>query len=245
MASELKPWRYEIKCGPDDEASHAWIYDEYGEFTAVMKIHKAKQIVDAMNTRPAPAATDTGLETFSVEVTSSGHPYMKSDPEGDYVTRSQAEELLAAERARTERWHKKAMDAGVIVHSDGTTSHPMRKERDDLKADNAAQAARIKELELQLSASKETAKIKRVEYLDLDQDHSELKADYAVSEAQLKAAKKALEPFVSFFNEAMKGFTEGYAERTSSDKPVIGWNNAYLLMRHFIEARAVLGGKPS
>lgn len=51
--------------------------------------------------------------------------------------RSQAAELLAAERAKTERWHKKAMDAGVIVHSDGTTSHPMRKERDDLKADNA------------------------------------------------------------------------------------------------------------
>ncbi|WGJ07467.1 hypothetical protein [Brucella intermedia] len=65
----------------------------------------------------------------------------------ELVTRSQAEELLAAERAKTERWHKKAMDAGVITHSDGTTSHPMRKELDDLKADNAAQAARIKELE--------------------------------------------------------------------------------------------------
>lgn len=65
----------------------------------------------------------------------------------ELVTRSQADELLAAERAKTERWHKKAMDAGVITHSDGTTSHPMRKELDDLKADNAAQAARIKELE--------------------------------------------------------------------------------------------------
>lgn len=46
-----------------------------------------------------------------------------------------AEQLAKAE-AEAERWHKKAMDAGVIVHSDGTTSHPMRKERDDLKADN-------------------------------------------------------------------------------------------------------------
>lgn len=57
----------------------------------------------ATATRPAPAATDTGLETLSVELTPSGHPYMKSDQEGDYVTRSQAEELLAAERAENTR----------------------------------------------------------------------------------------------------------------------------------------------
>lgn len=56
------PWRYEIKCGPDDEASHAWIYDDNGEFIAVMKIHKAKQIVDAMNARSlsSPNHADTG-----------------------------------------------------------------------------------------------------------------------------------------------------------------------------------------
>ncbi|GAA5664933.1 hypothetical protein Brsp07_03432 [Brucella sp. NBRC 14130] len=70
-------------------------------------------------------------------------------------------------------------------------------------------------------------------------------SEYEALEAKLAAAEKALEPFVSFFNEAMKGFTEGYAERTPSDKPVLGWNNAYLLMQHFIEARATLGGKPS
>ncbi len=62
MMISQTPWRYEIKCGPDDEASHAWIYDDNGEFIAVMKIHKAKQIVDAMNARAlsSPDHADAG-----------------------------------------------------------------------------------------------------------------------------------------------------------------------------------------
>ncbi|WP_043062336.1 Lar family restriction alleviation protein [Brucella anthropi] len=116
------------------------------------------------NTRPAPAATDTGLVTVMRQFRLTDRPdrpwgngpapeYLKDHSETrELVTRSQAVELLAAERAETERWHKKAMDAGVITHSDGTTAHPMRKERDDLKADNAAQAARIKELTQLLEA---------------------------------------------------------------------------------------------
>lgn len=120
--------------------------------------------------RPAPAATDTGLVRLSL-VRGGG---LEPNQNGDYIRFSQAVELLAAvtierdfwkdrfqrdteairkleaelaaERAETERWHKKAMDAGVITHSDGTTSHPMRKELDGLKADNAALTARVKEL---------------------------------------------------------------------------------------------------
>lgn len=56
----------------------------------------------AWNTRPAPAATDTGLETFSLEM-QRDYAFMKADPEGDYVARSRAEELLAAERAEKDR----------------------------------------------------------------------------------------------------------------------------------------------
>ena len=114
----------------------------------------------SLATRPAPAATDTGLVTVGYLTGSSFAPLkergstllLRDSPnewpekyKGSHalVTRSQAEELLAAERAKTERWHKKAMDAGVIVHSDGTTSHPMRKERDDLKADNARKDAQL------------------------------------------------------------------------------------------------------
>lgn len=146
---------------------------------------------DRMNTRPAPAATDTGLETVGVTGVMPGSSggftqvvfraddvpaniavclhsqaegllaakeaeraeqwrlrrEMEADRDTQKAMATSLETELAAERAKTERWHKKAMDAGVIVHSDGTTSHPMRKERDDLKADNAAKDARIKELE--------------------------------------------------------------------------------------------------
>jgi len=147
-----------------------------------------KYIRHDLNTRPAPAATNTGLVTVAKQwkVTAKNWSGLKpeiSEPfdERELVTRSQAAELLAAERAAQQR------------------------------------------------------------LLDIIEEAND---DKEALEAKLAAAEKALEPFVSFFNEAMKGFTEGYAERTPPDKPVLGWNNAYLLMRHFIEARAVLGGKP-
>lgn len=61
-------------------------------------------------------------------------------------------EHLAKAEADVSRWHQKAMDAGVITHSDGTTSHPMRKERDDLKADNAEKDREIGQLKAALGA---------------------------------------------------------------------------------------------
>src|SRR5690606_35388962 len=109
------------------------------------------------NTRPAPVATDTvskddcksdGLETFSVEVTSSGHPYMKSDPDGDYVTRSQAEseirkvrkdakELLAAERAK----YRDAMEKLVASQRETLV---WQNRSIELKIETAALTERIK-----------------------------------------------------------------------------------------------------
>lgn len=124
------------------------------------------------------------------------------------VTRSQAEELLAAE---------------------------VRRERDLAAKQLSEVVDRMSDDYLALKAELDQA-------VGVIEDRS---SEYEALEAKLAAAEKALEPFVSFFNEAMKGFTEGYAERTPSDKPVLGWNNAYLLMQHFIEARATLGGKPS
>ena len=123
------------------------------------------------------------------------------------------------------------IDYGVFAES--VTQYTM-----SLKADNAALTARVKELEKDFYDADKSDMSAR----DLLNDRE---AEIEALETQLAAAEKALEPFVSFFNEAMKGFTEGYAERTPSDKPVLGWNNAYLLMRDFIEARAVLGGRPS
>ncbi len=140
------------------------------------------------------------------------------------VTRSQAEEILAAERAE----HDNTL---ATLFNNILREAELTDECTALKADNAAQAARIKELDRCHEGT-----------IDLCNQKT---AQIEALEAKLAAAEKALEPFVSFFNEAMKGFTEGYAERTPSDKPVLGWNNAYLLMQHFIEARATLGGKPS
>nr|WP_278422958.1 hypothetical protein [Brucella anthropi]DAM62865.1 MAG TPA: hypothetical protein [Caudoviricetes sp.] len=141
---------------------------------------------------PAHAATDTGLVTglwlrpigphayATTKDRSTADDWEKYVKVEEYVTRSQAEELLAAKDAaikrwRSEcesaqsqnvelaeqlakaeadvsRWHQKAMDAGVITHSDGTTSHPMRKERDDLKADNAEKDREIGQLKAALGA---------------------------------------------------------------------------------------------
>lgn len=100
--------------------------------------------------------------------------------------RSQAAELLAAERAKTERWHKKAMDAGVIVHSDGTTSHPMRKERDDLKADNARK-------DYLLSVSDTVAQQLQNQIVTLTLQKEALEAKLAAAEKALEEADEALQ----------------------------------------------------
>lgn len=83
----------------------------------------------AWNTRPMPAATDTGLVRLSL-VRGGG---LEPNQNGDYVSFDQAEELLAAERAEKRIWMEKAAIEAERVER--------------LEADNAALAARIKELE--------------------------------------------------------------------------------------------------
>ncbi|WP_176056640.1 hypothetical protein [Brucella intermedia] len=136
----------------------------------------------------------------------------------ELVTRSQAEELLAAERAEKERWHKKAMDAGVIVHSDGTTSHPMRKERDDLKADNARK-------DYLLSVSDTVAQQLQNQIVTLTLQKEAL-------EAKLAAAQKALESY--------KSIVKDVCESQRGTK----WGKSAECIFDAIE-RAALGGKPS
>lgn len=58
---------------------------------------------------------------------------------------------LGAERDTAEkdrdRWHRIAMDAGVITHTDGTTSHPMRQQLADTEASNKLLSERVAVLE--------------------------------------------------------------------------------------------------
>ncbi|QGA55907.1 hypothetical protein [Brucella sp. 2280] len=79
--------------------------------------------ISAWNTRPAPAATDTGLVTVAWQRHSSfyadgwgpvdaGHAQKLAaagEPVRELVTRSQAEELLAAERAKADEYYGEAV----------------------------------------------------------------------------------------------------------------------------------------
>jgi len=134
-------------------------------------------------------------------------------------------------------WQEGEFSAPVVLRSQAVEllAEEIRRERDLAEKQLSEVVDRMSDDYLALKAELDQA-------VGVIEDRS---SEYEALEAKLAAAEKALEPFVSFFNEAMKGFTEGYAERTPSDKPVLGWNNAYLLMQHFIEARATLGGKPS
>lgn len=80
----------------------------------------------------SPAAPVEGLETFSVEMMRD-YAFMKADPDGDYVTRSQAEDIIAAERNRAEDAERDANEQSNVIIK--------------LEADNAALTARVKELE--------------------------------------------------------------------------------------------------
>lgn len=194
MANELKRWKYDIQYGPEGEANYAWVYDDRGEMIATMKTHKAKEIVDLMNTRPAapvdgpdtveadylpgcpacghagrtgniicdictPVTDATGkcgkLETVGAvrQETIDGvalgqigliHQVGYDQQPIELVTRSQADAIIAAERARYGELEEIA--AGLVERTDRA------------EADNAALTARVKELEHDLNGAKGNAK---------------------------------------------------------------------------------------
>lgn len=118
MASELKPWKYEIKYGPEGEDAYSWVYDDHGAMVATMKTHKAKEIVDRMNTPVAPVSPDITGKCGELVTVLWGNARSLSQPHDpvvwervcasyprpyytvELVTRSQAEELLAEEREK-------------------------------------------------------------------------------------------------------------------------------------------------
>lgn len=131
MANELKPWKYDIQYGPEGEANYAWVYDDLGDMIATMKTHKAKEIVERMNTRAV--APVEGLETWKFHAPHNGSAKMIQSDNGEWVPRSQAEELLAAKDKIIER-HREAQ---VILS----------KQLNEVIADNAAKDADFKKLE--------------------------------------------------------------------------------------------------
>ena len=180
------------------------------------------------NTRPAPAATDTGLETVAWQdfVPSTG--WVASSPSSiakdkrELVTRSQAVELLAAERAAHDNT---IATLSSLIEDNAALIHDLNRIKDhetELVNDNVAQAARIKELEKLCNDTE-------AEALGYASDKAEL-------EAKLADAEKALEPFADHANDRAVDDT-GWRDKDTV-KIVVSIGDLR-------KARAVLGGKPS
>ncbi len=180
----------------------------------------------------AKPATDTGLVTIgfvpTMFVEGKGEGYSDifrsvriSENHVAVVTRSQAEKLLATERVETERL---ADDYQAIREQ----LHRGWQECCALKADNAAQAARIKELEQALETEKTLSRGDWACQREVDQMSIKVEA----LEAKLAAAEKALEAI------------EDHAARCFSLSTHSTIALAYLQDIQD-EARAALGGKPS
>ncbi|WP_266030346.1 Lar family restriction alleviation protein [Brucella intermedia] len=211
-----------------------------------------EELRNVWNTRPAPAATDTGLVTVE-------HHYFNSTldawlpcafpeiarKEGketrELVTRSQAVELLAAERAKADEYYGEAV-----------VSYDRKLRIGELEADNAEKDARIKVLgdERYRLAYAITGGEDAPGYLDslsvetlveVARDNARrwfAETDRAEAlEAKLAAAQKALEPFA----EAARYYSNSIHRRVADDAEPCG---PALLVKHLRVARAVLGGKP-
>jgi len=229
-----------------------------------------QQALDAIMafTRSAPAATDTGLETVGYVWKMKDAPWRFEEPffrsvdqcrasdkdfdHADLCRCSQAEELLAAERAEKERL---ADDYQAIREQ----LHRGWQECCALKADNAALTARIKELEELLAkfADKgtlqalkdandraEALEAQAAELAAVHQRYVDANESRIDAEAALAEARKALEPFADIA-DLIDAETEGMAE---TDELVLHFHDyefAKWPVSLFRKARAVLGGKPS
>ncbi len=178
------------------------------------------------NTRPTPAATDTGLETVehqywhtqTYEWLPTGFPdrYRKDGfLVRELVTRSQAVELLAAERAEKEKIAAavKKLEAAWRDHSQ-----------------------KVATLETQLAAAKKALETKSAA-------NEALSKSVVESIDTEKRLREALEPFSKFAGAVFErnfNNTDVIFEISASDGGVLE-----LTGKDFFEARAVLGGKSS
>ncbi|TWH01400.1 hypothetical protein L614_002400000050 [Ochrobactrum sp. J50] len=191
--------------------------------------------------RPAPAATDTGLETFSVEVTSSGHPYMKSDPDGDYVTRSQAEEILAAEREKKDELEAAWLTAEGIISDLKAENERLRLNAHTHQRQFSAANVRAKNmtqkcLRLEADNAALTARVKELEEInaDLCRSHGVLN----VTGAKLEGRVEALEAKLAAAEKALKT-ARPYVEDYDTRRHNTGVDET------LTQIDAALGGKPS
>jgi|GEM_PF-5827712 len=159
-----------------------------------------------------PVAPVEGLETLSLEM-KRDYAFMKADPDGDYVTRSQAEAIIAAKDAKAEKfadeikeaayeaWPEASdvgSDAPDIIRQLGQERSECLTEIEDLKnklyrseANNTALTARVKELE-QINSNLMGDDEDKPRYTTKRLKLEIARATEAL-ETKLAAAKKALE----------------------------------------------------
>ena len=243
MASELRNYPDYVFVAYDDDFS-AQTYDiavslEPGNLVG----RPVKYIRHDLNTRPAPAATDTGLVTVKRELLEAVKFFDDFPPSIQRMTNirvveaahkyiEQAEELLAAAH------DEKMFHVNDAVKAWNEVSK-LETRVDALEADNAAQAARINDLEEG-----------RVEFADhYDNISRDLQIRNEALEAKLAAAEKALIDHNDILRSAFQA-----AQRDAIYEAIGTTNYSTLADRihevltklHAVtnDARAVLGGKP-
>lgn len=208
-----------------------------------------KYIRHDLNTRSAPAATDTGLVTVAKQwkVTAKNWSGLKpeiSEPfdERELVTRSQAEAIIAAKNATlqdaiecvkvlTEEKNKLEADNAALIHD----LNRIKDHETELVNDNTALTARIKELETERDEALDDAKFAERIATKREIDAN---ANVEALEAKLAAAEKALE----FYADSSK-WDDGYF-KSEDDGTVLRAYPSSVDKDQGDKARAVLGGKP-
>ena len=170
--------------------------------------------INALRTRPAPAATDTGLVRYDLSIFGNGIVEMGG---GAYVRADQAEELLAAERDKVivqtkraeltemkERWLKEMVAA--------ITSNPIGSPKHFRAVEDARRALNNPEASLYALYEKEEL-IQRVEKAEADnaalihdlnriKDHeTELVNDNAAKDARIKELDRCHEGTIDLCNQ--------------------------------------------
>lgn len=236
-----------------------------------------QQWVHHTDTRPAPAATDTGLETVehqywrdqTQEWLPTGFPdrYRKDGFQvRELVTRSQAAELLAAERAENDEayelgkrdgYSEAVQEIDLKTGGDGEYRYCTDHDPERHTPDPASMIQRIVErfetLNTMESVSEinewkeragaeadNAAKDARINFLErVAKDQETQITAQEVLEAKLAAAEKALE----FYADASK-WDDGYF-KSEDDGTVLRAYPSSVDKDQGDKARAVLGGKPS
>lgn len=232
MANELKPWKYDIQYGPEGEANYAWVYDDQGVMVATMKTHKAKEIVERMNTRPATPVE--GLETVRYEIietlpsgsirwqctehklsansiaVNNEHPSVVNA----LVHRSQAEAIIAAERAENDEayelgkrdgYSEAAQEIDLKTGGDGEYRYCTDHDPERHTPDPASMIQRIVERFETLNTMESVSEIN-----EWKRRANEAEANNEALTARVKELEELNDLFVRQYNEANDYGNEGH-----------------------------------